>query len=248
VRAIERALEIVEAISVSRSPSSIADLARSVGLAPSTIHRILQTLVAHGYVVQYPATRRYGVGRAVAEIGRSMLLRHEVAEHAQPHLEALVSATGETAHLAVLYGTAAIYLSQVESPSIVRIFTPLGTPVPLHASAAGKVFLADFQPAMVGDVVGHAGLPPFTLATMTNPASLERDLARVRSRGYALDDEERDPGVRCLAAPVRATSGLVVAALGVTGPSSRITDDRLPDLAGLVINEANRLSIAIRAH
>lgn len=246
VRAVERALQLVEIVAKSRTPLSITDLSKALALAPSTIHRLLQTLVAQGYVIQYPQTKRYGVGRTVSEIGRAFLLRHDLSGRSTPHLEALVAATGETANLASLYGTSAIYLNQVEGPSMVRIRHALGSAAPLHASAMGKVFLADFSPAMLTDALEHSSLERFTERTITNRAKLERDLAQTRKRGYAVDDEELEPGVRCIAAPVRGSSGLVISAIGISGPTSRITDERLIELETLVLEAADRLSSGIR--
>jgi DNA-binding IclR family transcriptional regulator len=246
VRAVERALQLVELIAKSRSPLSITDLSKSLELAPSTIHRLLQTLVAQGYVLQYAQTKRYGVGRTVSEIGRALLLRHDLSHRAKPYLEWLVETTGETANLSSLYGTSAIYLNQVESPSMVRIHHALGSAAPLHASAMGKVFLADFSPQMLLDALDHSGLERFTDQTIITKAKLERDLLRTRKRGYALDDEELESGVRCIAAPVRGSSGLVISAIGISGPSSRMTDERLDELGNQVLEAATRLSSGIR--
>jgi IclR family transcriptional regulator, acetate operon repressor len=246
VRAVERALQLVELIAKSRSPLSIADLTKSLSLAPSTVHRLLQTLVAQGYVLQYQQTKRYGVGRTISEIGRALLLRHDLSSRAGPYLEALVEATGETANLASLYGTSAIYLNQVESPSMVRIHHALGSAAPLHASAMGKVFLADFSPQMLEDALQHSGLERFTDCTITDRVALETELETIQKRGYAIDNEELELDVRCIAAPIRGTSGLVISAIGISGPSSRMTKQRLNDLAAKVLEEAQRLSKGIR--
>jgi DNA-binding IclR family transcriptional regulator len=246
VRAVERALQLVELIAKSRIPLSITDLSKSLEFAPSTIHRLLQTLVAQGFVLQYPQTKRYGVGRTISEIGRALLLRHDLSSRAKPYLESLVEATGETANLASLYGTSAIYLNQVESPSMVRIHHALGSAAPLHASAMGKVFLADFSPQMLSDALGHSNLERFTEHTITNRIKLERDLKNISKRGYAIDDEELESGVRCIAAPVRGSSGLVISAVGISGPTSRMTDERLNELATQVLEAATRLSSGIR--
>jgi DNA-binding IclR family transcriptional regulator len=246
VRAVERALQLVEIVAKSRMPLSITDLSKTLALAPSTIHRLLQTLVAQGYVIQYAQTKRYGVGRTISEIGRALLLRHDLASRSTPHLEALVAATGETANLASLYGTSAIYLNQVESPSMVRIRHALGSAAPLHASAMGKVFLADFSPAMLTDALEHSNLEHFTARTITNRAKLERELLQTRKRGYAIDNEELEPGVRCIAAAVRGSSGLVISAIGISGPASRISEPRFAELATLVLEAAAQLSSGIR--
>lgn len=246
VRAVERALQLIEVFARSRGPFALSELAAKVGLPPSTVHRLVQTLMSLGYVVQHQQSKRYGVGRGIAEINRAMLLKYEFGCFARPHLEALVKATGETASLAALYGTSAIYLSQVESPAMVRVSNPVGTPVPLHCTAVGKVFLADFRPAMLEETLEYAGLEACTSHTLTTKKALERELERVRRQGYAFDDGEYAEGVRCLAVGLRGSSGAVVAALSLSGPLSRITDERLPELARAVVEIGGRFAQQMR--
>jgi len=246
VRAVERALQLIEIFARSRGPLAISELAAQVGLPPSTVHRLVQTLMSLGYVVQYPQSKRYGVGRGIAEINRAMLLKYEFGRFAKPHLEALVEVTGETASLAALYGTSAIYLSQLEAPSMVRVSNPVGTPVPLHCTAVGKVFLADFRSAMLEETLAYAGLEACTPHTLTAREALERELERVRHQGYALDDQEYAEGVRCLAVGLRGSSGAVVAALSLCGPLSRIPDERIPELAGAVMEIGDRFARQMR--
>lgn len=246
VRAVERALQLVETFARSRGPFSITELSGVLGLAPSTVHRLVQTLMSLGYVVQYPESKRYGVGRGIAEINRAMLLKYEFSRRAGPHLEALVEATGETASLAALYGTSAIYLNQVESGAMVRVSNPVGTLVPLHCTAVGKVFLADFRPQMLEDTLLHTGLEALTPRTLTTRKSLERELERVRKQGYALDDEEYAQGVRCLAVGLRGSSGTVVSALGISGPASRLSDGCIPELARQVAEAGERFARQMR--
>lgn len=246
VRAVERALQLIEVFARSRGPFSITELSGILELAPSTVHRLVQTLTSLGYVVQYQESKRYGVGRGIALINRAMLLKYEFARFAQPHLEALVKATGETANLAALYGTSMIYLNQVESPAMVRVSNPIGTLVPLHCTAVGKVFLADFNKSMLEDVFTHAGLEGFTPKTLTSPKALQKELSRVRNQGYALDDEEFAQGVRCIAVGVRGSSGAVVTAFSLSGPSSRVTDERISQLAAAVAQAAERFERQMR--
>lgn len=247
VRAISRALQLVELIALAPSPSTIQELSARLDLPPSTTHRILQTLCALGYVTHYPETHRYGVGREVAEINRALTLRHDISDQARPHLAALSEASGETASLAVLYGARVLHLAQVQPASLVRISTPPGSSAPLHASAFGKVFLADFRPAMAQEATRGPGLPRFTERTIVDPAALTLELELVRVRGFALDDEELEPGARGLAAPVRGTSGVVIAAVGVSGPTMRVGDERLSDLAAQVQRTADFIVREVRA-
>jgi DNA-binding IclR family transcriptional regulator len=246
VRAVERALQLVEVFARSREPLSITDLARMLDLAPSTVHRLVQTLMTLGYIVQYAESKRYGVGRGIAEVARSMILKYEFTEYARPHLEALSQESGETASLAGVYGTNVIYLDQVEPQNVVRVSNGIGTLAPLHCTALGKIFLADFSADTLEGLLGHAGLPKRTERTITSRKLLERELKRVRAQGYAVDDEEFALGARCVAVGLRGSSGAVVAAVGLSGPSSRVTMDRVPDIARLVQDAAERFARELR--
>ena len=158
----------------------------------------------------------------------------------------MAQASGETANLAVLYGSSAIYLNQVESPAMVRVSNPIGTLIPLHATAVGKVFLADFRPEMLEDVIAHAGLTQLTSHTLTNGQSLEDELETVRTQGYAVDNEEFAEGVRCIAAGLRGSSGAVVAAISLSGPSSRVSQGRTAELARMVQQAVEGFAAQIR--
>lgn len=246
VRSVERALQLVEAFARSRAPLSISDLAERLELPASTVHRLVQTLTSLGYVTQYPASKRYGVGRGLAELNRAMLLKYEYSQHVEAHLKRLVAETGETASLAALYGVSAIYLNQVESPEPMKVTTPVGTLAPLHSSAVGKVFLADFQTELLEDTLRFADFEKSTPKTLTDRAALGRELVSVRKQGYALDDEEFVPGARGIAAPLCGSSGAVVAAIGISGPAVRVTETRLADLAHLVLEVAERFGRQMR--
>lgn len=246
VRAVERALRLIEFFARSRGPHSITDLSNALALPASTVHRLVQTLMSLGYVTQYPQSKRYGVGRGIAELNRAMLLKYEFSQHVQPYLEELVAETGETASLAALYGTSVIYLNQLESPALMKVSHPVGSLVPLHCSAVGKVFLADFHAELLESTLDYAGLERFTPNTLTSREALARELSRVREQGYALDDEEYALGARCIAVGLRGSSGAVVAALSLSGPSVRLTGEALPRLAELVQDVAERFGAQMR--
>jgi IclR family acetate operon transcriptional repressor len=246
VRAVERALQLIEVFARSREPLSISDLVRTLELPASTVHRLVQTLMMLEYLVQYPASKRYGVGRGIAEVTRSMVLKYEFSRHATPFLERLVEQTAETASLAALYGPNVIYLKQVESPSAMRVSHGVGSLVPLHCTAVGKIFLADFAPRTLRDTLQHTGLEAFTPRSITSNKTLERELALVRKKGYALDDEEFTLGARCIAVPLRGSSSTVIAALGVSAPSSRLTLDKVSALAAIVRETAEAFAAQLR--
>ncbi|WP_019587656.1 IclR family transcriptional regulator [Deinococcus apachensis] len=240
VQSVERALDLINTIVDAQRPLGIAELSQAMGLAPSTIHRILQTLTAKGYIHQDAGSKRYDIGPEIVEISRSLYLRYDLVRRVRPYLQELVDLTGETAHLAELYGTSAMYLSQLEPLSMVRMFTTPGSVTPLYCSDVGKLFLADLPPGRVEDILRKTGLRPRTPHTITDPGQLEEELQRVREQGYAEDDEEREIGARCLSAPILNGAGKVIAAIGIAGPSGRVMKERLPELARDVKTVAGR--------
>ncbi|GGR61257.1 IclR family transcriptional regulator [Deinococcus seoulensis] len=240
VQSIERALTLINTIVDAQRPLSIAELSQAAGLAPSTIHRIIQTLAANGYIHQDLNSKRYDIGPEIVEISRSLYLRYDLVRRVRPYLQDLVDLTGETAHLAELYGTSAMYLSQLEPLSMVRMFTTPGSIAPLYCSDVGKLFLADLPPARIADIIQKTGLRPRTPHTITSPEHLDVALQVVREQGYAEDDEEREIGVRCVSAPILNGAGKVIAAIGIAGSSGRLIKERVPDLAAVVLQVAQR--------
>ncbi|WP_425146405.1 IclR family transcriptional regulator [Deinococcus sp.] len=240
VQSVERALDIINTIVAANRSLSIAELSQAMALAPSTIHRILQTLTVKNYVYQDPQTKRYDIGPEIVDISSALYLRYDLVRRVRPYLQELVELTGETAHVAQLYGTSAMYLSQVEPLSMVRMFTTPGSVAPLHCSDVGKVFLADLPAARVDEIVRKTGLPARTPHTLTDALALTHELQRVRRDGYALDDQEREMGVRCLSAGILNGAGKVIAAIGVAGPTSRLTRERVAEVSAAVTGMAAR--------
>lgn len=240
VQSVERALDIINTIVAANKSLSIAELSQAMNLAPSTIHRILQTLTVKNYVYQDPQTKRYDIGPEIVDISSALFLRYDLVRRVRPYLQELVELTGETAHIAQLYGTSAMYLSQVEPFSMVRMFTTPGSIAPLHCSDVGKVFLADLPTARIDEIVRKTGLPARTPHTITSEAALLGELQHVRAQGYALDDEEREVGVRCLSAGILNGAGKVIAALGVAGPTSRLSRGRIVEVSLSVMQMAQR--------
>jgi len=169
-------------------------------------------------------------------------------DEALPFLEGLVRDTGETGHLAVLDGGEAIYIERVEARRALRIPSAVGRGYPAHATNLGKVLLADLAPERLRELIGERPLGAFTPHTITDPAELDAELERIRAQGFAVDNEEYDEGLRCIGAPIYDHSGHAVAALGIGGPVTRITPERVEELAELVMAAARGLSRRLGAH
>lgn len=241
VRALDRGLAVLEVL--AKAPElPLTELADRVGLAYSTAHRILETLRQRGFVTQSAQTGLYSLGIRAFEIGAGFLAKGQLPDAAQGAMKALVEALNETVNLAVQDGGEAIYIHQVEGRQKVRMFTQIGARTPLHASGVGKVLLAWQAAEAVRRLLRERPLTAYTDSTLTRPESVFEELSQVRERGYALDLEEFEPGVRCVAAPVRERGGAVVAALSVSAPTARLEGAALGTVAEGILRTAREIS------
>ena len=227
IQAIERAVSILNAFSVETPELGVTELAERVGLHKSTVHRFMVNLDAAGLVERNARTGRYRLGLHIFELGGLVMQQMNLWDEALPFLESLVRDTGETGHLAVLDGGEAIYIERVEARRALRVPSAIGRGYPAHATNLGKVLLADLPPERVTEIIAERGLAAFTPNTITDPVELTAELERIRERGFAIDDEEYDEGLRCIGAGVRDHSGHVVSALGIGGPVTRVTPARV---------------------
>ena len=219
VQSIGRAFDLVEVLAAD-APMTLSALARRSGLPLSTVHRLVGTLVSLGYV-RADADKRYALAPRMIHLGeRSARM---VSHWAVPYLARLVDALGETANLAQLDGDRIVYVAQVPSRHSMRMFTEVGRRVHPHGTAVGKALLARLPDPLVEALVGRTGLPAHTPHTITTVAQLHDELATIRDTGYAVDDEEQELGVRCVA--VALAGGSLPLALSVSGPVPRMTDD-----------------------
>ena len=242
VQSVERVLDLLECL--ARSSSSwvgISELSNATGQPAGTIHRLLMTLVARQYVVRDSRTRRYALGPAFRRLAGACLQTPDWPTIATPQLREVVEISGETANLAVMEGNQAVYVAQAQPTRMVRMFTELGNRVPLHCTGCGKVLLAYQPESVIASTIAETGLPRYTETTITDPGQLQQELEMIRQQGYAVDHGEQEEGVCCLAVPVYGPKGRVVAAVSISGPSSRLDSRRLPTL----LPHLKRISAAI---
>jgi DNA-binding IclR family transcriptional regulator len=242
VQVIDRALSVLEVLADERRPLSLVKLSKSLGLPKSTTMRLLMVLEGHRFVQKSAESGLYRLGLKLFELGSKAIAQFDLTERARPCLERLVSRTGETAYLSVLDGGEELVLERVECSRAVRVPTSVGRRHPAHSTAVGKVLLAFTPESKLTAVLGKGRLQAYTRKTITSVARLREELQRVREQRFALDDEETEDGLRCIAAAVREHSGQVHAALGVLGPAYRIPDGSVAMLAATVISEAEMLS------
>jgi DNA-binding IclR family transcriptional regulator len=238
---VATAIGLLKAFSEDETEFGISGLAKRLGLAKSTVHRLATTLVADGLLEQDPQSGQYRLGVALFRLGALVRRRMDVSNEARPFLFDLRKKTNETVHLAILDGTEIMYVYYLESTQAIRMRSDLGGRKPAYCTAEGQAILA-FGPPDVVDRIAKGGLRARTPQTITDPNKLLKALTLVRQRGYAMDDEESEIGMRCIAAPVRNDSGEVVAAVGVAGPVSRLTKKTLASFAPHVIGTAAAIS------
>jgi len=244
VKSVSRALDLLEALAVPEEVG-LVELATRTGLQPSTAHRLLGTLIERRYVVQSAATGRYLLGHKLNEIAVAVAKRTEhLRELARPHLETIKKVTGESANLTVLEPPNIVYVDQVEGSRSVRMFARIGAAVPAYATAAGKAMLAQMPPAVVREIYGDAPLEQLTPRTIASVEALLAELDEVRERGFGVDREEQEPGVGCVAAPIRG-DGAVVGALSVSAPMPRIDAADPAELGELLISRADAVSMSL---
>jgi len=225
-RSLERAFTLLEAIKEARGATA-RDLAGRVGLHRSSIYRLLAVLQKWGYVRLDPQTMKFTLGWHFLEMADQINVHQELPRAAAPHLEELMATTRETVHLMALEGVEVVYLAKVESPETIRMHSRVGARRPAYCTAGGKVLLANLPPAERERRVRSCRLEACTPNTITDPERLLEELERTVQRGYALDDEEVELGVRCVASPVLLPSGTALAAVTVSAPAFRAPIERL---------------------
>lgn len=217
-----KALAVLEALARSPGPVTLTQLMQVTGLPKPSLHRTLSLFEDAGYVQREPAGRAYAVGPRLAALGLAVLTHGAAATQRRAILRQLVSDVGETCNLAMLRKGEVVYLDRVEADWPLRLHLPVGSAVPPHCSASGKLLLACLPAAEREALVASLPLTRFTPQTITDRALLERELDRIAAAGYAVDDEEYVVGVACVAVPVRLASGEAVAAVAVHAATARL--------------------------
>jgi IclR family KDG regulon transcriptional repressor len=236
IQSLARGLKILDLLGQSQDGISITELAEILSVDKGSASRLVSTLARYGYAEKDEVTRRYHLGSQVVSLSRSVLTRLPLREAAKPFLRQMMERTGECAHLAVPAQGRVLYIDQVESPATLRVNAQVGTMNPLHCTALGKALLA------FGDVEIPDTLERYTPQTIKSKRALQQHLDEIRQTGYAVDDEEFDNGVRCIAVPLFDFRGKAVGSIGISGPASRVTHERLPELAATVIEIGKALS------
>ncbi|WP_269929843.1 HTH-type transcriptional regulator BhcR [Aminobacter sp. HY435] len=241
VQSLDRALRIL-AIVAHGDGLSLSEISAASDLAAATAYRMLTTLQNHGMVEFDGDGQLWSIGVETYRMGAAFLRRRKLVDRARTVMQELMERTGETANLGVAEDDCVVFVSQVETHQAIRAFFRPGTRSPFHASGIGKAVLAHLDRERVNAIVRKAGLDAYTERTLSEPALLARDLDQIRTRGWSVDDEERYPGMRCIAAAVFNEFGEPIGGVSVSGPTVRVTSERLGEIGPIVRDAAAELT------
>lgn len=220
VQSVQRIIELLEALADSGGEAALIDLAARTSLPSPTVHRLMKTLLARGYVRRAPS-RKYALGPRLVRIGNTAA--HQFGADARPSLTNLAHELGESTNLAVIDRDMAVYVAQASSTRSMRMFTEVGRRVYTHSTGVGKAILAQLEDEEIRTIVAHVGMPPATPKTITTVAELMAEVTAIRKRGYAIDDGEQELGVRCFALAIPGAP--TPTALSISGPDTRVNQE-----------------------
>lgn len=241
VQSLERAMALLEAFR-SHETLGIAQMARQLDLPRATVHRLVQTLAAGGYLQQDAATGKYHLGFGLLSLARNALDRMDWRKVAAARMRELAEETGESVYLGVLHHHSVVFIEEVVSSRPVRLGSSLGMVAPLHCTAAGKCILACLDGDVREQLLRDMELDRYTASTITDHQALVEELGRVADQGYGVNDEEWVAGVRYVAAPVNVQRAQATAAISVGAPAQRLNGTRLVEVAEKVKATARRIA------
>jgi DNA-binding IclR family transcriptional regulator len=241
VQVLDRAVAVLRSVADSDTDLAAAEIAKQLRLHKSTVHRLLVVL-EHHRLVQRGADGTYGLGTSWIEFGNRAIARLNLSERAAPFLRELADQTGEGAHVTILSGTEMLSIAHIEGRWNLQSLTRTGLRTQVHCTAAGKAVLAFLSQDACDDLIARLPLTRNTRRTIVKPSAMRMELMRVRTAGFAMDDEEFEEGLRCIGAPIFDHHGQVIASLSTAAPVFRLRKERIPHVAGLVIAAAQGLS------
>lgn len=243
IKSTVKTLKVLKLFSMQKSIWSVQEIVEALGYHKSSIQRIVTTLEAEGFLARVAKGKgRYRLGPVVLFLGGLAKLSSDLRSIAQPVLSHLVERVQETAYLCVVDGHQSLYIEKVECLQPIRIVHALGKRNPLHCTGVGKALLSGMSQEQIERLIAEEGLKAYTPNTITSPQRLLEEIETVRARGVAYDNEELDSGVRCVAAPIFDQEGKVAAAISVSGPTQRLTPEKMAGLEAQVKAAAAEIS------
>lgn len=242
VKSVSRALDIITLVSSKKGGLGVTEIANQIDINKSSVYRILSTLVQYGYIEQDNETGRYKLGYKFLEISSKLLDSIDLRSEARPFLQELENLTNEVIHLVVYDQGEVVYIEKLEGNETLRMHSKVGKRAPMHCTSVGKAIIAHLPSSIVIDILDRKGMPVHTEKTITDKAEFLKELARVKKRGYALDLEENETGITCIAVPIFDHLGKAIAAVSVSGPTMRMTEERLKELQTRMIPIGKQIS------
>ena len=230
VRAIERALQILDCFDLKHPERGLTEIAQEVGLHKATTHRIVMTLLKSGFLDKSPDEQKYRLGLHLASLGSIVTSQMNLRRDSLPYMTQLSERFEETCDLSIFDNGQVLYIEVLRSKHALNIAAAVGQHLPAYCTASGKVFLAHLPPDEQAKYLSEP-LHAFTSRTITSIENLNRQFDEILQRGYAIDDEGFEVGIRAISAPVFNRKGKVVAAIGIPSPTSRMSDQRIPEIA-----------------
>ncbi len=246
IKVLEKALAVLELFDEPGKELTVTEIGERLGIHKTTAFRIAAVLDGSNYLEKAPGSMRYRLGYKIFHLGSLVEGSAELKRRARPILEELKQECDETVHLVVLSKGEALYLDKIEGRKTVRVVSRVGMTLPAHCSGVGKVLLAHLPDEQVESIVQAKGLKRFTPNTITDRRALRAELLRIRERGYALDDEEIEIGLKCVATPIEDASGTVIGALSISGPAFRFEGKEAERLIAQALRAATRVSGAMK--
>lgn len=244
IQVLERTAEILECFTNGEPQKSLLEISRETGLNKSTVFRILDTLDSLGWVARSSKDGSYRLGLAIFKLGNWAIKGLDFYDVSHPHLEHLAKITGQTVHLGIHDNGKILYLNKLENPgTIISQPSAIGYRLPMHCTAMGKVLLAfSDNEETLNNIIEKGKLKKFTKNTITKKNILIEELEDIRNKGYAIDNEEVQTGLCCIAAPIRDYTGRVIAAISVSGLKPVFNARRISSLASNVVKSAQYIS------
>jgi IclR family KDG regulon transcriptional repressor len=242
VQTIERTLDVLECLATAREGLGVTEIGARIGLHKSTVYRLLTALADRGYVEKDSKSNTYQLGLQLVEITSLFLKKLELKTEALPFMRQLAERVGQPVHLAILDGTEVVYIEKVESVNSIRMYSQIGRRAPVFCSALGKVLLAGLAPERRAEVLAAIRFTKYTDQTLLSKTALTAALQVVGRQGWAVDNEEHETGIRCLAAPVYDYIGGTIAAISVSGEKRVIRAECDPEIAAEVLATARAIS------
>ncbi|WP_102346584.1 IclR family transcriptional regulator [Bacillus sp. Marseille-P3661] len=224
IQAVDRALRILDLFDEYETEIKITDISERMMLHKSTVHSLLKTLQMHHYIEQNPENGKYRLGLKLFERGNFVIQNLDIRSLAKQHLLEISKETGRTVHLVLLVGHEGVYIDKIESPTATILYSRIGGRVPIHSSGVGKALLISKSNDEIEEILKDYEFTKQTPNTISSKEEFLEEMDRVREKGYAIDNQENEPGVYCVAFPIRNHDGRVVAALSLSAAANQLTD------------------------